>query len=113
MRIRTVRLFTLLLLTLLPAINAFTAGPEIVDNYYVDSNYNGTAVGWGDRECDGSYQTDGTLTSYRYHEIFNCGTGNRTSATCQTFDSGSGTWVAVECPDEAVTFGGKIRVPIG
>ena len=112
MRFRAFRT-ALLMLLVLPASSAFTAGPEYLDNYYTDDTFT-TACGYIDNDhCDDTYTQDGTLTNYRYHEVTNCSTGNDTFASCQTYDSGSGTWVDVSCPNEVTTQGGRLRVPIG
>lgn len=112
MRARAFRAILLMLLVL-PASSAFTTGPEYLDNYYPDSTFT-TACGWTDNDhCDDTYSQDGTLTNYRYHEIISCNTGNDLSAYCQQYDSGTGTWVNVTCPNEATTQGGRLRVPTG
>lgn len=112
MRGRAFRVILLMLLVL-PASTAFTAGPEYLDNYYPDSTFT-TACGYVDNDhCDDSYSQGGTLTNYRYREITNCGTGNDTFAACQEYDSGSGTWVNVSCPSEVTTMGGRLHIPTG
>jgi hypothetical protein len=112
MRARAFRTILLMLLVL-PASSAFTAGPEYLDNYYTDNTFT-TACGYVDNDhCDDSFSQSGTLTNYRYREITNCSTGNDTYAACEEYDSGSGTWVAVSCPSETVTIEGRLRVPTG
>jgi hypothetical protein len=103
----------LLMLLVLPASTAFTAGPEYLDNYYTDNTYT-TACGYVDNDhCDDTYSQGGTLTNYRFHEIINCTTGNEPVAECEEYDSGTATWVAVTCPDQVVTIDGRLRVPTG
>src|SRR5438105_13571292 len=109
---RVLRLLTLLVLTALPAANVFSAGPAILNNYYTDATFT-TGCGWTDRDCEDTFRQDGTLTNYRYNQIENCGTGNQTSAHCQEYDAGTGTWVNVTCPDEGATIQGRLRITIG
>jgi len=112
MRFRALRA-TLLMLLILPASSAFTAGPEVLDNYYTDSSFT-TACGYVDNDhCDDTFSQGGTLTNYRYRETINCSTGNDTSANCQVYDPGTDTWTIVSCPNEVVTIEGRLRVPTG
>ena len=101
------------MLLVLPASSAFTIGPEELDNYYTDATFT-TACGFVDNDhCDDSYYEDGTRTNYRFREITNCSTGNDTYSGCQEYDSGSGTWVEVTCPNQTATIEGRLRVPVG
>ncbi len=111
MRARTLRAILLMLLVL-PASTAFPLGSEVTDNYYPDNTFT-TACGYTDNDgCDQMYWQGGTLTNYRYHEIVSCSTGHDV-AYCQEYDSGSGTWVNVTCPNEVTTIDGRLRVPTG
>jgi hypothetical protein len=107
---RVIFLLTVTVLLLTPAVNSFSAGPEVLNNYYSDATFT-TAVGWTDRDCDGSFSSGGTLTNYRYNEFIACD-GQTDHGTCQEYDSGTGTWVVIEC-NEATALGGRLRVPIG
>jgi len=82
---------------------------DILNNYYSDDSYS-SAVGWDERDCSGSLNSNGSDSSWRYHEVYSCD-GFQISGSCQ-YQSGSG-WVSVQCPDTNVTAQGRLHIPVG
>ena len=86
-------------------------GDDIVNNYYSDNTYS-NGVGWDERDCSGLVGSGGTLTSWRYHEVYSCDSGDETSADCQEYRPGVG-WVNVACPDPQVTIDSRVHITVG
>ena len=93
-----------------------TSGPsmkapvlERLYNYYTDSSFT-TACGYVDMACGTTYSY-GCTTNWRYAEVYNCESGEQTSAHCQEWNGS--LWVDVSCPDEPATVNSRIGVPGG
>jgi hypothetical protein len=91
------RLWVLLLLLLIPAVNSYSINKYIYDTYYSDATFT-TGVGDYEHDCDGTVYTDGTTTTnYRYHYEYVCDLDNPNEG-CQEWDSSLGRWVYITCP---------------
>ena len=84
---------------------------DIVNNYYSDNTYS-SAIGWDERDCACAFASAGSPTSWRYHEVYSCDSGDQVSASCQEYQPGTG-WVVVACPDPGVTAQGRLHIPAG
>ena len=85
---------------------------QLVDNYYTDDTFT-TACGYQDTNCRtvSGWLSDGCRTNWRHHEVYDCETGERTSASCQALDNGQ--WVDVACGNDTLTIQGRLHIPIG
>ncbi|HEY2092894.1 MAG TPA: hypothetical protein VGJ81_13485 [Thermoanaerobaculia bacterium] len=90
------RLWFVLLLLLIPAVNSYSINKYITDSYYSDATFT-TEVAYYEHDCDGTVYSDGTFTNYRYHYEQVCELQGH-SEGCQEWDSGQGRWVWVTCP---------------
>lgn len=85
-------------------------GYELLNNYYSDDSFS-SGVGWDDRDCSGLSGSGGTMTNWRYHEVFTCD-GVETSSDCQEYQPGVG-WVNVSCPDYGATAQARVHITVG
>jgi hypothetical protein len=90
------RLWFVLLLLLVPAVNSYSINKYTTDSYYSDGTFT-TEVGYYEHDCDGTVFSDGSFTNYRYHFEQVCELPG-TAEGCQEWDSGQGRWVWVTCP---------------